>query len=205
MHFTNTAACLGSLFVATAYASTPVSFEVPGSAPGTAVAPEVDTTTVFETSTYYLTPVITVTSDTANSTAELTKTGYAPPPVEPTTTPEASLYVSNGHTFVPVTLWEGSTTRVIYPQNSTAIEIPTGVPVNNTSTVVVPTNGTSTVVVTATASSSKTTASTTTKDKTTTTASASASVSEVPVNGASKVAGSALLGMGIVASVMALL
>ncbi|KZM28085.1 uncharacterized protein EKO05_0000859 [Ascochyta rabiei] len=195
MRFANIAACISSLLVVTVSASTPAAFEVPGSVPGTAAAPEVDTTIVFETSTYYLSSAIAVTSDTVNSTAEVTKTGYAPPPVEPTTTSEASLYVTASQTFVPVTLWEGSTTRVIFPQNSTAVEIPTGVPAN----------GTSTVIVTATASSSEPVVSTTAKNKTSATASASASVSQVPVNGAGKVTGSALLGMGIVAGFMALL
>ncbi|KAJ4363870.1 hypothetical protein N0V95_000940 [Ascochyta clinopodiicola] len=195
MRFTNIAACMSSLLMVTVSASISASFEVPGSISSTATGPGVDTTTVFKTSTYYLSSAITVTSSTANGTAEATKTGYAPPPVEPTTTPEASLYVTSSQTFIPVTLWEGSTTRVIYPQNSTAIEIPTGAPANRTST----------IVVTTTASSSEPAMSSTTKNKTSATASASASVSEVPVNGADKITGSALLGMGVIAGVMALL
>lgn len=174
MHFSNTTFCVSSLLTATASASTSASFEVPGSAPGTATAPQADTTTIYETSTAYMTSAITVTSGVSeipsmiNSTAEATKTGYAPPPEGyPVVTP-------------------------IFPQNSTGIAIPTGHPANRT------------VTITSTASSSKMTA-TTTKDETSTTESASASVSEVPVNDAGKTTGNALLGMGCIAGIMALL
>lgn len=207
MHFPNTTACIGSLLMVTASASTPVSFEVPGTGSGTAAVPavpEVDTTTVYETSTYYVTSAVTLTSAPvpsastssapvasapANSSAVATSScSETAPPAE--ITPSQSLYVTGSQTFVPVTLWENSTTRVIYPQNSTALEIPTGYPANGTSVVV-------------TTVSSRT--ATTSKDKTSATASPSATVSEVPVNGAGKVAGDAVLGLGLVAGFMALL
>ncbi|KAF1361456.1 hypothetical protein EJ07DRAFT_154239 [Lizonia empirigonia] len=178
--------------MATASAST-LAYDVPGSAPGTAVAPQVDTTTVFETSTQYVTSAITVTSSAANSAAAVSETGHVPPPEEPVVT-KVSLNVTASQTSVPVMLWEGNTTSVVFFQNSTVVEIPTGHPAN----------GTSTVVVTTTASSSKI-AATTTKDKTSATASASASVSEVPANGAGKTTDNAVLRMGVVAALMALL
>lgn len=164
MHFTNTTACISSCLMATASAKT-----LAYGAPGTVVAPQVDTTTVFETSTQYVTSAITVTSSAANITTAIGDTAYGP-------------------------LWEGNTTSVIFPQNSTVVEIPTGLPAN----------GTSTIVVTTTASSSKA-AATTTKDKTSATASASATASEAPANGAGKTTGNAVLRMGIVAALMALL
>lgn len=205
MHFPNTVACISSLLIVTASASTAVSFALPGTGSGIAAvpgAPEVDTTTtVYETSTYYATSEITVPTPvvTASSSAEPVNTSAnssivvasscseTAPPAE--ITPTESLYVTGSQTFVPVTLWENSTTRVIYPQNSTALEIPTGYPANGTST-----GATSTSV-----------ASTTSKDKTSATASPSATVSEVPVNGSGKVAGDAVLVLGALAGFMALM
>lgn len=197
MHFPTAAVCISSLLMVTVSASTPVSFEVPGTGSGTAAAPvvpEVDTTTVFETSTYFLTSAVTVTSTPvasvpANSSAIVASScSETAPPAD--ITPTQSLYVTGSQTFVPVTLWEGNTTRVIYPQNSTALEIPTGYPANGTSTVVI------------TTSVSKTGTSTS-KDKTSATVSPSASVSEVPVSGAGKLAGDAMLELGLVAGFMA--
>ena len=184
--------------MATASASVPESFEAPGPAPGTAVAPEVDTTTVFETSTYYFTSAMIVTSARINSTAGETSTcADSAPPAEPT----ASLHVTGNQTFVPVTLWEGSTTRVVFPQNSTALAMPTGYPTNGTSTVVV----TATAFSSSSSSSSDKTVATTPKHKTSATASASASVSEVPDSSAAKLTGNPMLGMGAVAGLMAFL
>ncbi|KAF1923308.1 uncharacterized protein M421DRAFT_9816 [Didymella exigua CBS 183.55] len=203
MHFPNTAACISSLLMVTASASTPASFEVPGTGFGTAAvpgAPEVDTTTtVFETSTFYVTSAVTVPTPLASTSSAVeiisvpanssavtaSSCSEAVPPAE--VTPTQSLYVIGSQTFVPVTLWENSTTRVIYPQNSTAIAIPTGYPANGTSTVVV------------TTSVSKTVASST--SNVSATAEPSATVSEVPVNGAGNVAADAVLGLGLVAAI----
>ena len=224
MHFPNTTAAISSLLIVTASASTDVSFPVPGPGSTTAVVPgapaDVTTTTVYETSTFYVTSAITMptsvasifesTSASANSSVVAPSSGYAMPPAPSAPavpanssavtappaeiTPTQSLYVTGSHTFVPVTLWENSTTRVIYPQNSTALEIPTGYPANGTAP------STSTVIVTT--SVPPTTAVTTSKHAS---ATASATVSEVPTNGAGKVAGDAVLGMGLVAGFMALL
>jgi hypothetical protein len=203
MRFTNTTACISSLLMVTTSASTPTSFEIPGSAPGSAAAPEVDTTTVYTTSTYYVTSAVTMTSAPVVSTPAISAptnsttvmsspcSDNASSPVEPVITPSVSLYVTDGNTFVPVTVWGPNSTVVVFPQNSTALEVPTGYPAN------------STVVVGTMTSASKT--GTTSKDKTSATASTSASVSEVPENGASKVAGPALLSMATVAGFMALL
>lgn len=216
MHFSNTTAAMSSLII-TASAGTPASFSFPGTDTPLAVVPgapaDVTTTTVYETSTFYVTSAITMpTPDTsvssisapANSSVAASS-GYAMPPLPSNsstvaTAPPAeitstqSLYVTGSQTFVPVTLWENSTTRVIYPQNSTALEIPTGDPANGTAP------STSTVILTT--SVAPKTAVTTSKH---TSATASATVSEVPTNGADKVAGDAVLGMGLVAAVMALL
>lgn len=199
MHFPTTIACISSLFMVIVSASTPASFEVPSTGSSTATAPtvpEVDTTTVYETSTHFLSSAATVTSapiasvpanSSAIATSSYSETG---PPAD--ITPTQSLYVTGSQTFVPVTIWENTTTRVIYPQNSTAVDIPTGYPINGTSTVVV------------TTSISKTAASTS-NDKNSATVSPSAAVSEVPVNGASKAAGDAMLGVGLIAGFIALL
>jgi hypothetical protein len=226
MHFPNTTACISSLLMVTASASTPASFEVPGTGSGTAAVPgasEVDTTTVYETSTstYHVTSATTVPtpvasvsssaevvstpanssvaatrlcSETASANSSVTVTSSCTETAPPADiTPTQSLYVTGSQTFVPVTLWENSTTRVIYPQNSTALEIPTGYPANGTAP--------STVVVTT--SVSKTAA--TSKVQTSATTSPSATVSEVPANGAGKVAGDAVLSLGLLAGFMALL
>ena len=200
MRFTNITACLGSLFMATVSASTPASFELPGSAPGTAAAPQVDTTTVYSTSTYYVTSAITKTSaPVASSPASSVVapvmssscTANVTAPTDPLITPSVSLFVTDGKTFVPVTVWGPNSTYVVFPQNSTAVAAPTG---NITSTVVITTSASKTAASTSKASASAST-----------TASASATVSEVPINGAGKVAGNALLGLGAVAGFMALL
>jgi hypothetical protein len=218
MHFPNTTAAISSLLMVTASASTEVSFPVPGTGSATAVVPgapegDLTTTTVYETSTFYVTSAITVPtpvasvsesiSAPANSGVAAPSSGYAMPPVPANSsatvppaeiTPTQSLYVIDSQTFVPVTLWENSTTRVIYPQNSTALEIPTGYPANSTAP--------STVVVT-TSVASKTAV--TTSKHSSATESPSATVSEVPLNGAGKGAGNAVLGMGLIAGFMALL
>ena len=203
MRFTNTAVCISSLLMAITSASTPTSFEIPGSTPGSAASPEIDTITFYTTSTYYVTSAVTMTSapvacipavsTPANSTAMISSpcSDNASSSVQPVVTPSVSLYVTDGKTFVPVTVWGPNSTVVIFPQNSTALGVPTGYPAN------------STVVAGTTASASKTRI--TSKDKTSATASTSASVSEVPVNGASKAAGNALLSMATVAGFMALL
>lgn len=180
-----------------ASASTPTSFDAPGSESSTLAAPALDTTIVYETSTYYLTSAITLTVPVAthipikpaNSSSCTTDTSMS--------TLNPSVVVSGNVTLAPVTLWEDTTTRVIYPQNSTAIAFPTVEP-NGTTT----NFGTSTVVSTTVVSSSKTaTDASSSKDET----SATASVSEVPVSGAVRGAGNAVLGLGAVAGVMALL
>lgn len=188
MHYINTTTVIGSLLMATVFASTPTSFEAPGVAPGTAAAPEVDTTTVFITSTYRLTSAVTM-SVTANSTAETTKTDYSLSSTEPKATPNVSLYTSTGSTYVPVTLWEGNSSRIVFPQNSTTIGIPPG----STSTLIVTTTIPPKAVSTASYS-----------DKTTSGA-ASATVSIEPSNNAGKMVGNALLGMGVVAGFVAFL
>ncbi|KAJ4376879.1 hypothetical protein N0V86_006315 [Didymella sp. IMI 355093] len=227
MHFPNTTACISSLLMATASASTPASFEVPGTGSGTAAAPgasEVDTTTtVYETSTstYYVTSAITVPtfvasvsssaevvstpdnssvvvtslcSETASTNSSVTVTSSCTETAPPVAIKQTqSLYVTGSQTFVPVTLWENNTTRVIYPQNTTALEIPTGYPANGTAP--------STVVVTTPVSKTATTS----RVQTSATTLPSATVSEVPANGAGKVAGDAVLGLGLLASFMALL
>lgn len=202
MHFPNATAAISSLLMVTASASTPASFPVPAEG-------DITTTTVFETSTFYVTSAITVptpvasvsesTSAPANSSAAAPSSGYAVPPVPANSsavviTLTQSLYVTGNQTFVPVTLWNSEGTTVIYPQNSTALEIPTGYPANGTAP--------STVVVT-TPVASKTAL--TNSKHTSATASPSATVSEVPTNGAGKAAGGAVLGMGLVAGFMALL
>ncbi|KAF3039942.1 Mucin-5B [Didymella heteroderae] len=212
MHFTNTTACISSLLMVTASASMPASFLVPSTGSGTAAvpgAPEGDittTTTVYETSTFYVTSAVTVPTPVASASSSsevvsvpanssavtISSCSETAPPAE--ITPIRSLCVTGSQTFVPVTLWENGTTRVIYPQNSTALEIPTGYAANGTAP--------STVVVTTSVASK--TAMTTSKH-TSATASPSATVSEVPTNGAGKVAGDAVLGMGLVAGFMALL
>jgi len=208
MHFPNTTAAISSVLMVTASASTPAFFSGPGTGSGTAVvpgAPEgVTTTTVYETTTFYVTSAITVPTPIASMSSSISasadssvvaSSGYAMPTAPPAKiTPTQSLYVTGSQTFVPVTLWENSTTRVIYPQNSTALESPTGYPANGTAP--------STVVVT-TSVSSKTVV--TTSKHISATVSPSATVSEVPTNGAGKIAGDAVLGMGLVAGVMALL
>jgi hypothetical protein len=205
MHFPNTTAAISSLLMVTASASTEVSFPVPGTGSATAVVPgapegDLTTTTVYETSTFYVTSAITVPtpvasvsesiSAPANSGVAAPSSGYAMPPVPANSsatvppaeiTPTQSLYVIDSQTFVPVTLWENSTTRVIYPQNSTA-----------PSTVIVTTSVASKTAVTTSKHSSAT-------------ESPSATVSEVPLNGAGKGAGNAVLGMGLIAGFMALL
>lgn len=223
MHFPYTTAAIICLLMVTASASTDISFSVPGSGSATAAVPgpsEGDiTTTVYETSTFYVTSVVSVPTPVASvsesvgapadSTVATSSLGYAVPTVSanssavatvpPTEmTPTQSLYVTGSQTFVPVTLWENSTTRVIYPQNSTAVEIPTGYPANGTTP--------STVVVTTSISSSAvTTSKALTSSKHTTMSSPSATVSEVPTNSAGKVAGEAVLSLGLVAGLMALL
>lgn len=215
MYFPHNALCISSLLMATVSAGTPASFEIPGGLSGTAAAPGVVTTTVYETSTHYLTSAITLTSVPvsasatvsdmpANSSMVVTSSCTSSLPVESTPTPSVSLFVSGNMTFVPVTLWEGSTTRVIFPQNSTSIAIPTGYPANDTASVnATSAVGISTVVLTTSVSKTATTS----NDKSSSTASGSASVSEVPVNGAvaGKIAGNAVLGLGAVAGLMALL
>ncbi|KAF3051871.1 hypothetical protein E8E11_010808 [Didymella keratinophila] len=222
MHFPNITAAISSLLMVIASASTSASFEVPGTGSGIAVvpgAPEgVTTTTVYGTSTYYITSAITVPTPVGSVSLSISastesnvapSSGYAMPPVPANSsavtpglsetappaeiTPTQSLYVTGSQTFVPVTLWENSTTRIIYPQNSTALEILTGYPANGTapSTVVVTTSASQTVV--------------TTSKHTSATAEPSATVSEVLTNGAGKIAVDAVLGMGLVAGFIALL
>lgn len=190
MHFPTTTACISSLLLLTASASTPASFEVPGPVPGTADPPKVTTTTVFETSTYYLTSAMTLTSTTLNnSTATASSSGgYALPPA---ITP--SLYASGSQTFVPVTLWEGNSTVA---QNSTVM--PTPIPTGHA-------NGTSSVVLTTASAATTSETNTSATATTSANASASASVIEVPVNGAGKGAENAVLGLCVLAGLMAFL
>jgi len=197
MRLPTTILCLSSLLTTTASASKPTSFDAPGSESSTVAAPALDTTIVYETSTYYLTSAITLTVPVTSpipikpANSSYCTTDASMPTLNP------SVVVSGNVTLVPVTLWEGTTTRLIYPQNSTAIALPTVKP-NGTTTIV----GTSTVVSTTVVSSSKTaTGASSSKDET----SATASVSEVPVSGAGRGTENAVLGLGAVAGVIVLL
>lgn len=192
MHYINTTTTIvSSLLMASVFASTPTSFEVPGAAPGTAAAPEVDTTTVFITSTYRLTSAVTI-SATVNSTTEASKTSQSLPSTESMAIPGVS-YTTAGPTYVPVTLWDGNSSRIVFPQNSTTIEVSTGSPANSTSTVIVTTTVPLGTLSTATY-----------KDKTAS-GTVSASVSVEPSNNAGKMAGNALICMGAVAVLVAFL
>ncbi|KAJ4988468.1 hypothetical protein SVAN01_06085 [Stagonosporopsis vannaccii] len=191
MHFPNTIVCLSSLLMITAFAGTPTSFGVPSSVPSTVATPAVDTTVLYETSTYYLTSAITLTVPAASEPANSSSCTD-----ESTTTLTPSVVVSDNTTLTPVTLWEGTTTRVVYPQNSTVPAVPTDFP--NSTTIIA---GTSTVVNKTVVFATKTaTGTSSSKDET----SATASVSEVPVNGAGRGAGSVVLGLGAAVGAMAL-
>lgn len=206
MRFLTTIAAISSLAMLT-FGSTDFSSNVPGQAPGTAAGPTNVVTSIISKFT------------TTTATVLVPQSSAPATPPEPMVT--QSLLVSNGQTFVPVTLWEGSTTRVIYPQNSTftdaiSTECPSGTPISTVSVICSSANGTmlTSTVSLSTSESASASASPTKTTRTANrslTATASASRSEAPYNNGAVLGkgqggkGSIVMGLGIVAGAMALL